>query len=444
MIFLDPSSADSPLSVSSAPSIFTPSVRWCIGIDADDFRLSPTASSDRFSFHLPRSRSALLEGYWNLRRTIFCHEQGLFEDSDRDAQDTTAHPIVAIDHSSARPSDGVVGVVRIHESSPGIWYGGRLGVRGEFRRHNQIGKGLIWKAVTTAHGWGCERFLATVQLAECAFLPPLALEFDRNAGDPWRLPPPDGGRSELLRPPLGTAPPAPGGMNPAPAASPLAAMVSRLRAHPGLRHKTDIQQPAALLDPLPFPDLGPAGALGDDAALLPETRGRLLLACEGMDPDLVATDPWFAGWSGVLVNLSDIAAMGGRPLAVVNSLWCREAERAERILEGMRYAAEKFAVPVVGGHTNLHSPYDALSVAVLGSAVGPVLSARQAQPGDPCWLLINLQGAFHGERPFWDAATGSPGKRLRSGIWPCWRSWRSGASPMPPRTSAWEDWQVRR
>jgi AIR synthase-related protein len=202
-------------------------------------------------------------------------------------------------------------------------------------------------------------------------------------------------------------------MTPSPAASPLAAMVHRLRAHPGLRHKTDIQRPAAFLEPLPFPVLGPAGALGDDAALLPETRGRLLLACEGMDPDLVATDPWFAGWSGVLVNLSDIAAMGGRPLAVVNSLWSCDAGRAERTLAGMRFAADTFAVPVVGGHTNLHSPYDALSVAVLGSAIGPVLSARQARPGDPCWLLINLDGVFRGGRPFWDAATGAPGERLR-------------------------------
>ena len=39
----------------------------------------------------------------------------------------------------------------------------------DFRRHNQIGKGLIWKAVTTAHGWGCERFLATVQIQNVRF-----------------------------------------------------------------------------------------------------------------------------------------------------------------------------------------------------------------------------------------------------------------------------------
>ena len=39
------------------------------------------------------------------------------------------------------------------------------------------------------------------------------------------------------------------------------------------------------------------------------TGSRLLLACEGMQPELVQEDPWFAGWSAVLVNLNDIAAM---------------------------------------------------------------------------------------------------------------------------------------
>lgn len=193
----------------------------------------------------------------------------------------------------------------------------------------------------------------------------------------------------------------------------LAELVERLRRHPGLRHKRDIQSPAAVLPHQPFPELGPAAALGDDAAVLPDAKGRLLLACEAMDPDLVRDDPWFAGWSGVLVNLSDVAAMGGRPLALVNSLWSTGAERAERILAGMRFASEKFAVPVVGGHTNLHSPFEALSVAVLGTAAGPVLSARQARPGDLCCLLINIRGAFHRDRPFWDAATGADPALLR-------------------------------
>jgi len=168
MLFIDPSSHDIGRSHSSSPASFTPSVRWGIGIDADDFRLSPTASSDRFTFHLLRPNSSLINGYWELRSAIFCEEQHLFEATDRDELDADAYPITAIHHGSSHCGQ-VVGVVRIVEQQPRIWYGGRLGVQREFRRHNQIGKGLIWKAVTTAHGWGCDRFLATVQIQNVRF-----------------------------------------------------------------------------------------------------------------------------------------------------------------------------------------------------------------------------------------------------------------------------------
>ncbi|MCP9820567.1 sll0787 family AIR synthase-like protein [Synechococcus sp. Cruz-9H2] len=193
----------------------------------------------------------------------------------------------------------------------------------------------------------------------------------------------------------------------------LEVLVSRLRQLAGWRGKTDIQRPAAHFPHLPFPALGIAAALGDDAALLPAAAGSLLLACEGLHPELVEQDPWFAGWSGVLVNLSDIAAMGGRPLAMVNSLWSGDARHADRIFEGMRVASQTFQVPVVGGHTNLHSPYNALSVAVLGVAAGPVLSARFARPGDHCHLLINTSGHVHHPYPFWDAATRAEPELLR-------------------------------
>ena len=186
MVFcLDPSSRGIGRSISSAPSLFTPSVRAGIGIDADDFRLSPTASSDRFSFHLLRPDSPLIAGYWSLRRSIFCEEQHVFEHSDRDELDRIACPIAALHHGcdpeleqerreeNGLKEDGpeaqVVGVVRIVETEPRLWYGGRLGVHSDFRRHNQIGKGLIWKAVTTANGWGCDRFMATVQIQNVRF-----------------------------------------------------------------------------------------------------------------------------------------------------------------------------------------------------------------------------------------------------------------------------------
>ena len=90
---LDPSSCVIGSSISSAPHLFTPSVRCGIGIDADDFRLSPTASSNRFTFHLLRADSTLTQGYWSLRRGIFCSEQHVFEESDRDVLDAIADHI---------------------------------------------------------------------------------------------------------------------------------------------------------------------------------------------------------------------------------------------------------------------------------------------------------------------------------------------------------------
>lgn len=118
-------------------------------------------SLHRYSFELAQS-SKDLKGYFSLRQSIFCEEQGLFDHDDADNLDGVAYPIVAIDHE-ASPDDRVVGVVRIYEKSPRLWYGGRLGVHPNYRRVGRIGKGLIQKAVTTANTWGCDRFLATVQ-----------------------------------------------------------------------------------------------------------------------------------------------------------------------------------------------------------------------------------------------------------------------------------------
>ena len=63
----------------------------------------------------------------------------------------------------------------------------------------------------------------------------------------------------------------------------------------------------------------PAVANGDDCAAIPDGDGHLLFAIEGFVEDFVAQQPWFAGYCGVMVNVSDIYAMGGRPLAVVDA-----------------------------------------------------------------------------------------------------------------------------
>ena len=124
-----------------------------------------------YSFKLALSSTDVAD-YFSLRKQIFCEEQGLFDQHDRDDLDTHAYPIVAVCHQENEP-DRVVGVVRIYEAEDEVgdrlWYGGRLGVHPDFRRVGRIGKGLIQKAVTTANTWGCDRFLATVQQQNVRF-----------------------------------------------------------------------------------------------------------------------------------------------------------------------------------------------------------------------------------------------------------------------------------
>ena len=70
-----------------------------------------------------------IKDYFDLRRAIFVEEQDVFEEDDLDDIDKTAYPIVAIETAS----DRVVGVVRIYETQPRLWYGGRLGTHPELQ-----------------------------------------------------------------------------------------------------------------------------------------------------------------------------------------------------------------------------------------------------------------------------------------------------------------------
>jgi putative N-acetyltransferase (TIGR04045 family) len=130
-----------------------------------------------------------LAAYFALRRRIFVHEQRLFTVSDADEHDETATPIVALSQLAGM-ADEVVGVVRIYESAPGTWFGGRLGVAASYRARGAVGAALITAAVSTAHAWGCRRFLATVQEANVRYFERhhfRALEATTVCGRPHRL-----------------------------------------------------------------------------------------------------------------------------------------------------------------------------------------------------------------------------------------------------------------
>lgn len=180
----------------------------------------------------------------------------------------------------------------------------------------------------------------------------------------------------------------------------LATLLGKLRHNRALVGKQDIAEAAAILKPA-SPD---AIRLGDDCAAIPDGDGYLLLASEGFQDSFVRSMPWFAGYCGVMVNVSDIAAMGGRPVAVVDALWSDTSAAAAMVLNGLQDGARTYGVPVVGGHTNMRSTHNSLSVAILGRA-RRLLTSFDARPGEVLIAAIDLRGRWHDPHPFWDASS---------------------------------------
>ncbi|HEY9642093.1 MAG TPA: sll0787 family AIR synthase-like protein [Coleofasciculaceae cyanobacterium] len=208
-------------------------------------------------------------------------------------------------------------------------------------------------------------------------------------------------------------------------------LIAQLRQSLGILQKQDIQTVARMQAAAHLPaaaghlvrvqtglkanPLADQVLLGDDCAAIPDGDSYLLLAAEGILPMLVAAEPWFAGWCAVMVNVSDIYAMGGRPIAVVDTLWSQSLAQSQPLLAGMQAAAQTYQVPIVGGHTNCHSPYDALSVAILGRAQR-LITSFGAQVGDCLLVAIDLRGQPHPKYPFWNAATEADPMQLRQDL----------------------------
>lgn len=141
--------------------------------------------------------------------------------------------------------------------------------------------------------------------------------------------------------------------------------------------------------------------IGDDAALVrgSSPAGVLVttdMLMDGVDFDLRTADPMLVGRKCLAVNLSDIAAMAGRPLAAFVSLALPRAHGralAESLYRGLWPLAEEFGVAIAGGDTNSWDGPLVASVTLIGepSAKGPVLRSG-AKSGD----LLLVTGALGG------------------------------------------------
>ncbi|VTS04182.1 thiamine-phosphate kinase [Tuwongella immobilis] len=134
---------------------------------------------------------------------------------------------------------------------------------------------------------------------------------------------------------------------------------------------------------------------GDDTAAMEFPGDRLTLVTtdmllEGSCFRLAEAGAFRVGRKAMSVNLSDIAAMAGVPVAAVVSVGLpRSGGRAiaEDLYRGMREVADRFGVAIIGGDTNSWTGELVISVTVLGEANprGPVRRSG-AKPGD--WLCV--------------------------------------------------------
>lgn len=152
---------------------------------------------------------------------------------------------------------------------------------------------------------------------------------------------------------------------------------------------------------------------GDDTALIHSAAGDLLAAGEAIFPAFVASDPFGAGVGAVVANVNDVAAMGGRPLAIIDTV-VASAPAARAILAGLRHAADLYGLPVVGGHLTITSDAPSLSAFVLGEVEVPLL-ARNARAGQALLMATCLDGRLRSDFGFYPSFE-QRGRRVRGDL----------------------------
>ena len=144
--------------------------------------------------------------------------------------------------------------------------------------------------------------------------------------------------------------------------------------------------------------------VGDDCAIVARPRGQTLFTIdslvENVHFDLRWCPPRPLGARALAVNLSDIAAMGGRPTACIVNLGVREgitSRTLEQIYSGLRDAAREASTDIVGGNiTRAHEL--SITIALLGEVGRGVMRRDTARPRDEIFVTGTLGDAALGWR----------------------------------------------
>lgn len=146
----------------------------------------------------------------------------------------------------------------------------------------------------------------------------------------------------------------------------------------------------------------PAGAagIGDDCAVLSGSPHPQLIT---VDPVIYGEHfddtvrPADAGAKLLKRNLSDVAAMGGRPRAAVIALALDRGTRLDWLREfyrGLAHTARRYDVPVVGGDIAHHAGGLVATLTLIGESAAPrVLTRTGSRSGDWIYVTGRLGGS---------------------------------------------------
>jgi thiamine-monophosphate kinase len=172
---------------------------------------------------------------------------------------------------------------------------------------------------------------------------------------------------------------------------------------------------------------GSAAALGvgDDCALLSPAPGHQLAISTDMLVEgrhfFAGADPALLGHKSLAVNLSDLAAMGARPLAFNLALALPSADEAwlEPFAQGLLALADSHGCDLIGGDTT-KGPLN-ICITVFGEVPGEqALRRSAAKPGDEVWVSGTLGdarlalAALLGELTLDDASLAAAAPRLHA------------------------------
>jgi thiamine-monophosphate kinase len=129
--------------------------------------------------------------------------------------------------------------------------------------------------------------------------------------------------------------------------------------------------------------------IDDDTAVLCFGKNLLLLTTDLFIEDIHFRSHWmpaFAlGYKALSINISDIAAMGGKPLCFCISMGFPKAflkEAIDEFLKGLKKAAQTYGVTLIGGDT-VEAQKIIIDITLLGlGQKGKVLFRSSAKPGD--------------------------------------------------------------